>query len=159
MPAASRRAVAMLLFATAFLAAAPTRADSGDVPLQLQLRDHLSLPVARALDMFFDATDHQQVTMRGFGAHVRHVVDLAAIRIWATPRLAVRMGAGFANLVDCEVACPAKSRGTAMSGSIYYAVLQPPGFALGVELSTLQVRYANAAGLNEGTVLFAFSSR
>ncbi len=150
-----RRPLAALLLAWVWLSAAPTRADSGG-PLALERR--FDVPVAHAIDMFFDAADTEQITMRGF-AHVRHIVNVFSLRVWATPRLALRLGAGPAGLVDSPVASAAKMNGSAMVGSLYFAVLQPRGLSLGVELSTLQVHYENAPGLREGTVLLALSSR
>ena len=158
MTAAICRLAAALLFASVFLAAAPTRADTGDVPASISWQQRFDVPVAHALDMFFSAADTETVTMRGMG-HIRHIIDLAAIRVWPTPRLALRMGVGVASLVDSVVACPAKTSGQALAGSLYYAVLQPRGLSLGIELSTLQVRYDNGASLNEGTVMLALSTR
>src|SRR5262245_5919135 len=115
MTAAICRPATALLFAIAFLAASPTHADNGDPTSTLYKR--LDVPVARAIDMFFSAADTQSLTMRGLG-HVRHVVDLAAFRVWPSERLALRMGVGRANLIDSPVACAAKTSGTALSGSI-----------------------------------------
>src|SRR5215467_4834331 len=137
MPAALCRFAAALFFASVVLASRPTHADSGAPPLQVQ--QQFNVPVAHALELFFGAADHQQLTMRGF-AHVRHSVDLIAMRVWPTSNLAIRIGAGSASLIDSVVAGPEKSSGTAVMGSVYMAILQPRGLSFGVELSTLQIR-------------------
>lgn len=156
MPAALCRFTAALICASAILASRPTRADSGAPPLLVQ--QQANVPVAHALDLVFGAAHYEQLTMRGF-AHIRHCVGMVATRFWPTPNLAIRIGAGKASLVDSVVAGPEKSSGTAVMGSVYLAVAQPPGLSIGVELSTLQIRYSGSAGMNEGTVMFALSSR
>jgi hypothetical protein len=153
MPAASCR---LLLLASVLLASRPTHADSGDPGLQVQ--QQFNVPVARALDFFFSGADASRITKRGY-AHIRHVVDVVAMRFWATPCLAVRLGGGSARLVDSVVDGPGRSNGSALLGSVYLAVLQPRGLSLGVELSTLQIRYAGDSGMSEGTVMLQLSSR
>jgi hypothetical protein len=167
---AMARLAALFLSVTAFLVAAPTRADSfSTLPIVQRademLTQNLPLPVleradavlVRAMPTLFERGKMEERSIPMF-AMAHHQVTLGEYSVHVSKKINVRGGAGFAEIVDAPMNFAMARTGAAVGGGINYRLAQVKGFRVALDFSALHVRYG-AVGMTDESILLALSTR
>ncbi len=152
--ATETRVLIALGFASVLVGARPTWADTFTAPAVIQRADDA---LAAALPFVFHAGKLETRSVPAF-ASARHAITLGELQVHVSPRLSVRAGAGLAQIVDAPTELGGAHTGCAVGGSASYALFEPHGLRVGLELSAMHVTYGTT-GFTDETMLVALSTR
>lgn len=136
-PMRTETCVATLCLVSSLLLSAPTQADTLRI-------DETFVRGVSALGLRAEIKKQTQVD----ALHGRHIIDMASLRMFLTPRLMIRAAVGQA-----RVLCEPGQNGRAVGGAMRIGLVEEGSLSLGLELSAVHVGYEAGPELDDARVL------